>query len=331
MYHARFIGSHYASGFKWGSLLYKNNISIKENFDYLITDERRKFAKESLPIYERHYPEILEEIQGIAEGQKYPFDKLFAFLSGMYCFEFINKCTCFAFKNEDEILFGRNSDFVTSLEKSYMNVMYKLDRGNAFTGNTTAFVQMEDGVNEYGLAIGLTFIYPNDCKAGFNAGILLRYLLEKCKTTKEVIEVIKSVPIGSNHALTICDSSGNIAVIECSPKKVAIHEDDNFVASTNNFFLEEMQFLKNPSHIDDLKASERYKNVISALSSNKYSLDLAKEILSGKHGFMCQFDRKQGVDTVWSVVYDLKNKKIFRTEGNPSRKKYKEDTRFKFK
>lgn len=52
--------------------------------------------------------------------------------------------------------------------------------------------------------------------------------------------------------------------------------------------------------------------------------------MSGKHGFMCQYDRKKGADTVWSVVYDLKNKKIYRVEGNPSRKKYKEDKRFKF-
>lgn len=42
-----------------------------------------------------------------------------------------------------------------------------------------------------------------------------------------------------------------------------------------------------------------------------------------------QYNRKEGADTVWSVVYDLKNDKIFRVEGNPGRKKFKEDTRFK--
>ena len=45
---------------------------------------------------------------------------------------------------------------------------------------------------------------------------------------------------------------------------------------------------------------------------------------------MCQYDRRKGADTVWSVVYDVKNKKIYRVEGNPSRKPYKEDLRFKF-
>lgn len=35
-------------------------------------------------------------------------------------------------------------------------------------------------------------------------------------------------------------------------------------------------------------------------------------------------------DTVWSVIYDVKNKRIFRVEGNPSRKKFVEDSRMKF-
>ena len=60
-----------------------------------------------------------------------------------------------------------------------------------------------------------------------------------------------------------------------------------------------------------------------ALKTNHLSKKLVFEILSGKYGFMCQYDRKKGADTVWSVVYDLKNKKIYRVEGNPSRKNIK--------
>jgi len=36
-----------------------------------------------------------------------------------------------------------------------MNCIYKLNEVYSFNGNTTAFVQMEDGINEHGLAIGL--------------------------------------------------------------------------------------------------------------------------------------------------------------------------------
>lgn len=44
---------------------------------------------------------------------------------------------------------------------------------------------------------------------------------------------------------------------------------------------------------------------------------------------MCQYDRKKSADTVWSIIYDLKCKQMWRVEGNPSRKKFKEDTRMR--
>lgn len=56
---------------------------------------------------------------------------------------------------------------------------------------------MEDGINEYGLAVGLTFIYPTVIKPGFNAGMLVRYLLEKCKTTNEALDLLKCISIAS--------------------------------------------------------------------------------------------------------------------------------------
>ncbi|MCI8310107.1 C45 family peptidase [uncultured Clostridium sp.] len=334
MYHSRFKGSHYDAGYKLGSLLYKNNNIISNNHTFVITEERKRFAKECIPIYEKIYPEILQEIKGIADGQKDSYENLCTFLLSMYCFEFNNKCTCFAYKDEKDIIFGRNSDFLVELEKLYMNCLYKLDNVYAFNGNTTAFVQMEDGVNEYGLAIGLTFVYPKVRKAGFNSGMLVRYLLEKCKTTDEALEKLKKIPIASQQTLTLADSKGNLAIVECNCNHIQLikpSNDGEFVATANNFNSNEMFEYRNCG-IDDWRSDERYSVAYNTLKENKnnFSLELAKDILSGKYGFMCQYNRKTGADTVWSIIYDLKNKKIYRVEGNPSRKKFKEDLRMKF-
>lgn len=334
MYHSRFKGTHYEVGYKWGSLLYKNNNIISNKHTFVITEERRKFAKECIPIYEKFYPEILQEIKGIADGQKDSYENLCTFLLSMYCFEFDNKCTCFAYKDDKNIIFGRNSDFLVELEKLYMNCLYKLDNVYAFNGNTTAFVQMEDGVNEYGLAIGLTFVYPKVRKAGFNSGMLVRYLLEKCKTTDEALESIKKIPIASQQTLTIADITGNMIIVECNCNHIQVikpNKDENFVATANNFNSKEMIGYRNYG-IDDWRSDERYAVTYNTLKEHngRFSFELAKDILSGKYGFMCQYDRKTGADTVWSVVYDLKNKKIYRVEGNPSRKCFKEDSRMRF-
>lgn len=335
MYHARFNKNHYEAGYKWGDSLYRMNRLIADNHTFLINEERRQFANACIPIYQMIYPEILDEIRGIADGQRMSYEDLYTFLLSMYCFEFSNKCTCFAFKEKDTLIFGRNSDFLVELEKLYMNCLYKLDKVYAFNGNTTAFVQMEDGINEYGLVVGLTFVYPWVKKPGFNAGMLVRYLLEKCKTTDEAINSLYKIPIASSQTLTIVDRQGDMVVVECNPNHIELvspKEQENFVVSTNNFSSATMQVYRNPN-VDDWKSDERYQVTKRSIYSNKnkLSLEIAKNILKGKYGFMCQYDRKAGADTVWSVIYDLNNNKIYRVEGNPSRKEFKEDKRFIFK
>ena len=333
MYHGRFSGSHYEAGYRWGRLLLKNGKKLDHCPTFALTEGKYAFAEECTKEYQTYFPEVLEEIRGIADGNEVPVETLHTLLFSMYCFEFDNKCTCFAFSTENEIVFARNSDFLVSLEKLYMNCLYRLSGSYAFNGNTTAFVQMEDGVNQHGLAVGLTFIYPHVRKPGLNAGMLLRCLLETCKTTAEAMEKLKALPIASAQTFTIADQTGDIAVVECNPNDMEIirpRAGEQFVATANNFNSEKMKPYRNPA-IDDWRSEERYQTARNALLQNKgkYTVPFAQDVLSGKYGFLCQYDRRQNADTVWSVVYDLKRKQIWRAEGNPSRKHFKEDMRMK--
>ncbi|MEF9967154.1 MAG: C45 family peptidase, partial [Longicatena sp.] len=316
-------------GFHWGQMLRKHGTLLSKQIDFVARDEKKEFARNCIPIYEEYYPEVIQEIRGLADGQEDSFDFLSMFLLSMYCFEFENHCTCFACKDRSKILFGRNSDFLVKLEKSNLNCVYQLDNVYAFNGNTTAFIQMEDGMNEHGLAVGLTFIYPKVRDYGLNAGMLVRYILEKCKTTQEALDFLKRVPIASQQTLTIVDSSGDMIVVECNPYTVEVirpNSDGNFVVTANNFNSLVMEQYKYEGILDDWKSEERYNVAYNALKNcnNIFSVDTIKDILSGKYGFMCQYDRSTGADTVWSVIYDVKNKIIHRVEGNPSRKRFKQ-------
>ncbi len=333
MYHGRFNGTHYEIGFNWGALSAQHGNFILNNIGFPITQERLAFSELCVPVYQKYFPEILDEIQGIADGQNCDVKMLQAFLFGMYAMPPSCNCSCFAVVNDKQILFGRNSDFFTGLEKSNMNVIYCFSSPSySFTGNTTAFVQMEDGINEHGLAIGLTSIQPVSIKPGMNAGLLLRYFLEKCKSTQEVVERIHTLPISSAQTFTVADRFGAVAVIECCSEQTEIiqpSEHNPYVCATNVFH-SALMLKYNVSDIDNWRAEPRYQTLVETLKQKvKYmDHDSAAELLSGTNGFICQYDRKTGKDTVWSVIYDLTNKKIYRTEGNPSRHRFKEDTRF---
>ena len=82
-----------------------------------------------LPIYEEYYHEITEEIQGLADGQHCDVRILQAVLFSMYSMPPVCNCSCFAFNAGQEVLLGRNSDFLTEIEKLNLNVIYRLTDG----------------------------------------------------------------------------------------------------------------------------------------------------------------------------------------------------------
>jgi predicted choloylglycine hydrolase len=328
MYHPRFTGRHYDMGYKYGRLMKKQNVHISQ-LDKM-TVEKKEFGKKCSAICREVFPEVIEELQGLSDGMEISFNDFAGWILCMYCYEYKHGCTCFACKDDNHIIFARNSDFFLEIKDVCQSALYSPEKGYRFIGNSTALVQIEDGYNEHGLAIGLTFIFPRIIKPGLNAGILLRYTLEKCRTVKEAIKALHSLPVSSSHTLTMADKTGDMAVVECTCEKMVViqpNEGENFVVSANHFISPEMQPYERLCWLD---ARERYRVAGKVLkANNKYSCELARDILAGKYGFMCQYKREFGFDTLWSTIYDLTGDRIYRAEGNPARVGFKEDTRLK--
>lgn len=333
MYHVRFHGAHYEIGYRYGASLLRHGRRLLAHVPFPITQERRDYAQSCIPVYQKFFPEILEEIRGLAEGQCCDCGEMQAVLLSMYALPPACGCSCFAAAGEEHILLCRNSDFLTALEKLNTNVIYKFtDGAYSFTGNTTAFIEVEDGVNEHGLAVGLTSVYPVAVRPGFNAGMLLRFFLEKCRTAEEAVRSIRRLPVGSAQTVTVADAGGSIAVIECNAERMAVlypSRERPFVCATNVFHAKEMLALQDLT-ADNWQSERRYRTLTGTLSRPGSAIDLpfAQALLAGKNGFLCQYDRATGKDTVWSVIYDLKEKAIYRAQGNPGRKKFARDARF---
>lgn len=340
MQHWIFQGTHYQAGLQYGTRLREDGVVIESGLTFSMTPQRREFASRCLPLYARYFPQILEELQGVADGQGIPVQTLQAILFPLYCFPLSPHCTCFAFPTGDGAVFGRNSDFLPRFEAAYANCLYQLEGVLPFNGNTTAFLQMEDGVNGKGLAVGLTFVpsllgRPEGqalVRPGLHAGMLVRYLLERCRTVEEALEALAELPIASSQTLILADASGQVALVECNAQVREIlrsQGDPPFVAAVNRFHGSKLQPYQNPPDLDDWRAEERYRTVTAALGTLPKAdpIAFAQALLSGKYGFLCQYDRSQGADTVWSVVYDLGRGRVWRAEGNPSRLPFQEDLR----
>lgn len=253
----------------------------------------------------------------------------------MYCPAPNPRCSCFAIRTPGGTFFGRNSDFLTDIQDTYSNCFYQPEGdGLSFIGNTTSFIQMEDGVNEYGLSIGLTSVYPAVIKEGLNAGMILRLILQTCRTVPEAVRLAHELPIASSQTFVLTDRSGTIALMELNScqKEIVIPEGEKaFVCSTNLFHTHRMKSYNDLS-LDNWQAEERYQTLFKTLQTRagRFTREDGFRLLSGAEGFFCQYDRSTGKDTVWSILYDTAARSLYFADGNPSRVPFCADTRLKF-
>ncbi|MBN2403693.1 MAG: linear amide C-N hydrolase [Spirochaetes bacterium] len=335
MYHPGFKGSHYDIGLRFGRILKKQNIDFNKIINFFnkvndLSEFHEEFGRKSQKILADVFPEICDEIRGLTDGLQFPYERFATWLLCMACC--LKGCTVFCFKYNNNIIYGRNNDLPPALKKTSVSALYYPDNGFSFIGNTSSMIHFEEGLNENGLAVAMTFVLPKIIRPGLNSVFLVRYILEKCSTVEEGIKALRSLPVASAGNILLADKKGDMVVAECTPDKIFLRRpgrNKDFIVSVNHFTSDEMKD-HDASNRDVFFSDARYKTAYNALKNIAYTdgVEHAKAILSGKHGFICQYDKKLDFDTIWSSVFDISNNKIYRAEGNPARTKFKEDFRF---
>lgn len=340
MYHPRFKGNHYIMGQKMGNIFKR----CKAQFPIRLDPFQTKFGKESGMLLKQFFPEAVAEIKGITDVIGYDNELFTSWMMCMgccldlhdgNCIE-VRGCTAFSFVHNDQVYYARDNDLPPFLKEISKSVFYKPENKISFILNTSSFVNGEEGVNQYGLVAAMTFVLPKleEIKPGLNSVFLVRYILENCKTVNDGIEALKKLPIASSCNILLTDRSGKMVVVECNPLEIYIRypekneNGESFIITVNHFSSKEMR--QHDASDRNVYFSEvRYQTTYNALKNIDYSdgVEHAKNILSGKYGFMCQYDKALNFETIWSSVFDISNNKIYRAEGNPQRTKFIEDKR----
>lgn len=340
MYHPRFKGNHYLMGQKMGNIFKRANAKFPIKLDGF----QKQFGKESGVLLGRFFPEASSEIKGVTDVIGYDNELFTSWMMCMGCCLDIDNgesvevrgCTAFSFIHNGNVYYGRNNDLPPFLKTVSKSVYYQPENGNRFILNTSSFINGEEGINDSGLVVAMTFVVPklNEIKPGFNSVFIVRYLLEKCKTVNEGLEALNKLPIASSCNILLTDKGGKMVVAECNPQKISLRypekskKDESFIITVNHFTSNEM-WKHDASNRNIFFSENRYQTAYNALMNADYNdgINHAKEILSGKFGFMCQYDKKLKFETIWSSVFDITNDKIYRAENNPMNVKFIEDKR----
>lgn len=337
MYHLDLNGSHYEIGKALGSLFKANEV----RFPLLLDDFQRNFGRESQKLLKSFFPEVIEEIKGLTDEINVDNELFTSWMMCMGCCLYnidptsmneIRGCTAFAYQSNGKIYYGRNNDLPPFLEPGCKSLYYSFNAESSFILNTSSFINGEEGINNRGLVVAMTFVTPylEQIRPGFNSVFIVRYLLEKCSSTSEAIEMVKKVPIASSCNILLCDKAGEMTILECTPDRINIRKpdlnevDEPFVITVNNFIGIDMKKYVN-INAEDYASEARYRTVKNALQHHTdYPLNYTKKLLSGKCGFICQYEHQEQFKTVWSSIFDITGKKVFLAEGSPENTEYVE-------
>ena len=325
MYHPRLRGTYHQMGMKYGAVLRKHGFKMPQ-----IEEETLGLGLKCESEVKGVFPEVLEEVRGVAEAIQEPYEKLAAFILTVGYAKPI-ACSSFASINDSTVVFGRNYDFFYRFEKYCESYLTRPKGAYASLGNTDIFVGREDGVNEKGLAVSMHFVAAQLGTPGINFPIAVRFMLDKCTNTAEAVNFLTQARFLTANNYLLADRGGDLAVVEAAPVGVRVRRPEageSFIAATNHFVHPEMTIFEDSSRRDP-DSELRYDTIMRSLREVRGHVTegIAKRILSNHEGRVCSHLDYIKLGTLWSQILDLKRPTVLRAEGQPCKTKYRADKR----
>ncbi|MBU8772082.1 C45 family autoproteolytic acyltransferase/hydolase [Cytobacillus oceanisediminis] len=292
-----------------------------------LSNEQKRYALECRNIVREVYPEIILEFEGYANALSLQEEDLL----WHYSLGAKGGCSSFAVMTDKGILSGRNYDYYYFENRRHL-IHTEPTVGYSSIGMHEGLVGGRfDGMNEKGLFVSFNGAggTPIKSKPGISVQLIVRLLLEKCKTAKEAKSVLLEIPIKEPNSYMIVDNE-DAFVIEAHPeRKEVINMENGYLLATNHFtHLNMRKYNKVNNH-----TFERYSKIASDLEElisknpdmdNQY--ESIKNILVEHDPPIC--GHEDGFATFWSSISNLKDKKIYYCLGAPCRNKYAEYLKF---
>ena len=164
-----------------------------------------------LETIERHNPDALAMMHGIAEGAHVDFDDLLFLNTSI---ELTRGCTSYAAAGDacasGHPVVGMNADETKGVERSEVVLRLYPDSGYAYTICAMAgYLAFNFGMNESGLAMvnHLLFLKPGSNTQTVHPMLLCSSILNRCRTVDEARELLESLPAcGVGLTLMVADS-----------------------------------------------------------------------------------------------------------------------------
>lgn len=251
----KLTGTHSQIGLQIGELY--RDWGKKQLF---LTRLPEEILSRQLAIYEKHYPEYIDLLKGVAEGSGLSErDVLVSYTCGYLAADNVptNTCSVLAANVDGKTLIARNYDWREASEATSRMIEFNhaaesysfkalSDMGSWQMGTDHPkerwLVIIAEGWNEKGLYICINGAPGPSANIGMNCVHIVQLVLERCASTKEAIKMISKVPCNDPKIFTVADKEGDLAVIEkpADRPSVAIKSQQR-ISATNHYQSEDLR------------------------------------------------------------------------------------------
>jgi len=343
-------------GIKYGAycqnLIQKSLSKYKELFDSNATRgdiswrKMKKIANAFYPGIKEFSPELLEEIEGIAEGAKIDFWDLLTMncrselitLAIKKPYLELDECTTGCILPEasesNTVILLQNWDIYSWIgEFPILLEIHSKDEPDIFA-ITEAGQLARYGMNRKGLALGVNGLpgYPEGKEIGLPSVFVRRKFLMQDNWADGINIILKAKHTASVNYL-ISYGEGDAISLECFLDKTYLLEPDNGIITHSNHFLHPALYENNLK--GEIGSSiYRHRRLRNLLKKNlpAISMENAQNAMKDhfaqpksicRHVDMTKHELKR-VKTIASVIMDVTEKKLWLCKGNPCQGKYVE-------
>lgn len=309
---------------------------LEETGAALETAQVRSFIRGQHAFTAEHYPEILAEIEGIADGFGLPPATIFDYLHCSSAADIAARtehepegCTAFAATAGEGAVVAKNRDYRPQ-HIPIQQVMHHADpawggREILVVGSLGSPGNFSSGMNSDGLALADTASRTTDMGVGFHRYFLMTWLLVNCGSVDEALAAIRRTTHTGSGLLVLGDASGAVAAVELGHGRVGFdNRSSGRVGRANHFVTPAMRGrnLRVPDSAASRANSERrFASLLPLLDGLDEPVDLpAAAALLSRHGADDAFCRHGGADlatTIAGAVYLTAERRLLAVLGHP--------------
>lgn len=194
-----------------------------------------------------HYPELVTEMEGIAEGAGVPFLDVMvlnarteiAYGASGLLGGAPTECTAFGLEasrsSTGAVVVGQNWDWLPGALENTVLLHATLEDGTQFLTVTEAGMLAKFGVNSHGVALAANMLACNRSQPGAPFHVLARAVLGSPGLTSALRSVTSTVRAGSGNFL-LGSAEGDVVDLEWTPEDYAVlHPVEGVVTHANHF------------------------------------------------------------------------------------------------